>query len=108
ATSTSSSPTRPPPYLLYPNSPFPKPGRKPMPADGSAERKTSPTSNTPPLSNTLARNEGTPLRTDWFEGAQVNTSAAERRASTLTTRRTVKKEYQAAWLVKAVTLMDLT
>ena len=48
------------------------------------------------------------MQIDWFEGAQVNTSAAERRAATLPTRRTVKKEYQAAWLVKAVTLMDLT
>ncbi|WEK51410.1 MAG: deoxyribose-phosphate aldolase [Candidatus Kaistia colombiensis] len=73
-----------------------------MPADGATEHKT------PPLSNTLARNTGTPLATDWFEGAQVNTSAAERRAATLGGRRTVKKEYQAAWLVKAVTLMDLT
>ncbi|MBN9027567.1 deoxyribose-phosphate aldolase [Kaistia nematophila] len=79
-----------------------------MPADGSTERKTAPASNTPPLSNALKRNDGTPLHVDWFEGAQVNTSAAERRAATLTTRRTVKKEYQAAWLVKAVTLMDLT
>ena len=73
-----------------------------MPADGATEHKT------PPLSNTLARNTGTPLATDWFEGAQVNTSAAERRAATLGGRRTVKKEYQAAWLVKAVTVMDLT
>ena len=73
-----------------------------MPADGATEHKT------PPLSNTLARNTGTPLVTNWFEGAQVNTSAAERRAATLGGRRTVKKEYQAAWLVKAVTLMDLT
>ncbi|WP_336801519.1 deoxyribose-phosphate aldolase [Kaistia sp. MMO-174] len=79
-----------------------------MPADGSTERKTAPASNTPPLSNALKRNDGTPLHVDWFEGAQVNTSAAERRAATLTTRRTVKKEYQAAWLVKAVTLIDLT
>ena len=73
-----------------------------MPADGATEHKV------PPLSNTLARNTGTPLATDWFEGAQVNTSAAERRAATLGGRRTVKKEYQAAWLVKAVTVMDLT
>ncbi|HEV7286150.1 MAG TPA: deoxyribose-phosphate aldolase, partial [Kaistia sp.] len=73
-----------------------------MPADGSTERKT------PPLSNALKRNDGTPLQVEWFDGAQVNTSAAERRAATLPTRRTVKKEYQAAWLVKAVTLMDLT
>jgi deoxyribose-phosphate aldolase len=54
------------------------------------------------------RNKGTPLRIEWFEGAQVNLSAAERRAATLTTRRTVKKEYQAAWLVKALQCIDLT
>jgi deoxyribose-phosphate aldolase len=54
------------------------------------------------------RNPGTALTLDWFETAQVNTSAAERRAATLTTRRTVKKEYQAAWLVKALQCIDLT
>ncbi|KGM32315.1 deoxyribose-phosphate aldolase [Inquilinus limosus MP06] len=48
------------------------------------------------------------LELDWVEAARVNLSAAERRAATLTTRRTVKKEYQAAWLVKAITCMDLT
>lgn len=58
--------------------------------------------------NTLPRNPGTPLTRAWFESAQANTSAAERRAATLTTRRTVKKEYQAAWLVKALTCIDLT
>ena len=56
----------------------------------------------------MPRNEGTPLHTDWFEGARVNLSAVERRAATLTTRRTVKKEWQAAWLVKAITCIDLT
>ena len=54
------------------------------------------------------RNKGTPLRTEWFENVQVNLSASERRAATLTTRRTVKKEYQAAWLVKALQCIDLT
>jgi len=54
------------------------------------------------------RNPGAPLDPDWFESVGVNTSAVERRASTLTTRRTVKKEYQAAWLVKALTCIDLT
>ncbi|MDE2382995.1 MAG: deoxyribose-phosphate aldolase [Alphaproteobacteria bacterium] len=58
--------------------------------------------------NALPRNPGTPLTTAWFEGHQVNTSAAERRAATLTTRRSVKKEYQAAWLVKALQCIDLT
>jgi deoxyribose-phosphate aldolase len=49
-----------------------------------------------------------PLDITWFENIQVNTSAAERRAATLITRRSVKKEYQAAWLVKALQCIDLT
>jgi deoxyribose-phosphate aldolase len=58
--------------------------------------------------NAVVRNPGTGLKTDWFENIQVNTSAAERRASTIGTRRTVKKEYQAAWLVKSLQCIDLT
>lgn len=54
------------------------------------------------------RNEGIPLRVEAFEGVQVNLSAVERRAATLPARRSVKKEYQAAWLVKALTCIDLT
>ncbi len=54
------------------------------------------------------RNPGTPLNPDWFESVGVNASAVERRAATLTTRRSVKKEYQAAWLVRALTCIDLT
>jgi deoxyribose-phosphate aldolase len=49
-----------------------------------------------------------PLELDWIEEARVNRSAVERRAATLRTRRTVKKQWQAAWLLRAVTLMDLT
>ena len=56
----------------------------------------------------LARNDGTALELDWVEAVRVNRSAVERRAATLTTRRSVKKEWQAAWLLKAVTLIDLT
>jgi len=59
------------------------------------------------LSN-AGRNRGVPLQTDWFEQVAVNTPAAERRAATLTTRRTVKKEWQAAWLVNAIRCIDLT
>ncbi len=55
-----------------------------------------------------ARNTGVPLQTDWFEHIAVNTQAAMRRAATLTTRRTVKKEWQAAWLVNAIRCIDLT
>ena len=54
------------------------------------------------------RNDGMPLDLDWVMSAQANTSAIERRASTLPGRRSVKKDYQAAWLCKAISLMDLT
>jgi deoxyribose-phosphate aldolase len=56
----------------------------------------------------VMRNPGTPLHVEWFDHAEVNLSAAERRAATLGTRRTVKKDYQAAWLVKALQCIDLT
>jgi deoxyribose-phosphate aldolase len=49
-----------------------------------------------------------PLDLDWIHRVHVNRSAVERRAATLPTRRTVKKEWQAAWLLKAITMMDLT
>ncbi len=54
------------------------------------------------------RNPGTPLDLDWVADVRVNRSAVERRAGTIGTRRTVKKEWQAAWLLRAITLMDLT
>lgn len=54
------------------------------------------------------RNDGTALDLDWVASMQANTSAIERRAASLPGRRSVKKDYQAAWLCKAVSLMDLT
>lgn len=60
------------------------------------------------IQNTIPRNAGCPLNTEWFEKIQVNTSAAERRAASFGTRRSVKKEFQAAWLVKALQCIDLT
>jgi deoxyribose-phosphate aldolase len=54
------------------------------------------------------RNPGTPLELEWVDALRVNRSAVERRTSSLRGRRTVKKEWQAAWLLRAVTLMDLT
>jgi len=54
------------------------------------------------------RNPGVPLDLDWVMGAHVNKSAVERRVVTLPLRRTVKKEWQAAWLLRAVTCIDLT
>jgi len=45
---------------------------------------------------------------DWVREVRVNTSAVERRAQSQVARRTVKKEWQAAWLLRAITCMDLT
>ena len=68
-----------------------------------------PTAHVPPPSHSgLPRNPGLPLRLDWFDSVQVNLSATERRAASLPARRSVKKEHQAAWLVKALQCIDLT
>jgi deoxyribose-phosphate aldolase len=56
----------------------------------------------------LERNRGIEFDLGPIEEVRVNRSAVERRAATLTTRRTVKKEWQAAWLLQAVTTIDLT
>lgn len=62
----------------------------------------------PRLDGSLVRNPGTALDLDEVAAVQANTSAIERRAATLAARRTVKKDWQAAWLLKAVTCIDLT
>ena len=54
------------------------------------------------------RNPGIALDLDWVDAVQVNRSAVERRCSSLTKRRSIKKEWQAAWLLKAIRCMDLT
>jgi len=56
----------------------------------------------------LRPNRGIPLNLDRIQQVRVNTSAVERRAQTHTTRRSVKKDFQAAWLLRAITCMDLT
>ena len=56
----------------------------------------------------IKRNPGMPLELEWIKSVQVNTSAVERRTSSLLKRRTVKKKWQAAWLLKAISLIDLT
>jgi len=58
--------------------------------------------------NAPARNEARALDLGWVRDVRVNLSAAERRVATLPGRRTVKKDAQAAWLLKAVTCIDLT
>ncbi|WP_417280616.1 deoxyribose-phosphate aldolase [Celeribacter sp.] len=54
------------------------------------------------------RNPGMELDLDVVERQRVNTSAVERRCATLPGRRSVKKDHQAAWLLKAITMIDLT
>ena len=67
-----------------------------------------PTPPAAPARTDEPRNPGMPLELDWLGEVRVNRSAVERRGATLGTRRSVKKEWQAAWLLRAVTLMDLT
>ncbi len=74
------------------------------------------TSGEPYASNSIASlqgrallpNAGIPLDLNWVQEVRVNTSAVERRAQSQTARRTVKKEWQAAWLLRAISCMDLT
>ena len=54
------------------------------------------------------RNQGMPFDLAFINSLNINRSAVERRAATIGTRRTVKKEHQAAWLLKAITFIDLT
>lgn len=56
----------------------------------------------------LERNPGMPLELDWIKNINVNLSAVQKRVSTLTKRRSIKKEWQVAWLIKAITCIDLT
>src|SRR5256714_9985154 len=56
----------------------------------------------------LLSNSGIPLNREWVKDVRINTSAVERRAQTHVSRRTVKKDWQAAWLLRAITCMDLT
>jgi deoxyribose-phosphate aldolase len=84
---------------------------KPEPALRLARADTPPRSEPPRSRLTdsgVERNPGTPLNLDVVRALRVNRSAVERRAATIPTRRTVKKEWQAAWLLRAVSLIDLT
>jgi deoxyribose-phosphate aldolase len=56
----------------------------------------------------LLSNQGIPLNLDWVTQVRANTSAVERRQQSHVARRTVKKDWQAAWLLRAITCMDLT
>ena len=60
------------------------------------------------MNGEFQRNAGIPLDLEWVESARVNLPATERRAATHKARRSIKKEWQAAWLLRAVTCIDLT
>lgn len=57
---------------------------------------------------TSSRNPGIPLDLSWVNSARINRSAVERRVATLPARRSIKKDWQAAWLLRAITCIDLT
>ncbi|HEY6764919.1 MAG TPA: hypothetical protein VI386_09110, partial [Candidatus Sulfotelmatobacter sp.] len=75
-----------------------------------ATKLASPTE--PPLAmlsgRPLLSNRRIPLNLDWVRQVRVNTSAVERRVQSHVARRTVKKQWQAGWLLRAITCMDLT
>lgn len=74
----------------------------------SGKQSSQPSGQLVALSNSHKRNAGMALDASLFDAMEVNLSAAQRRAATLTTRRTVKKAWQAAWLLKAIQVIDLT
>ena len=53
-------------------------------------------------------NPGIPLDLAWVQDTRINLPAVKRRADTLGTKRTVKMQWQAAWLCRAITCIDLT
>jgi deoxyribose-phosphate aldolase len=65
-------------------------------------------SGDPFISRGSRRNPGIPLDLDWVDSLRINRSAVEARVSTLPARRSVKKAHQAAWLLRAISCMDLT
>src|SRR5215208_3830365 len=80
----------------------------PRPSRDGGSRPTLVQSARPLPADHVERNPGMPLDLDVVRAIRVNRSAVERRAATIPTRRTVKKQWQAAWLLRAITLMDLT
>jgi deoxyribose-phosphate aldolase len=89
-----------------------KPAAKKAPAKKAAAKVQEVTARVPAsparAAHALPRNPISPLQLDDVLKVRVNLSAVERRAATIGTRRTVKKQWQAAWLLKAIQLIDLT
>ncbi|HEY3933926.1 MAG TPA: deoxyribose-phosphate aldolase [Gemmatimonadales bacterium] len=69
---------------------------------------TYPDSSAAPPVGLVPRNPGMPLDLGWVRDVRVNRSAVERRAATIPTRRSIKTAWQAGWLLRAITLIDLT
>jgi deoxyribose-phosphate aldolase len=84
------------------------PTRNAAPSGVAAKPSLTLVAPRPAPAATVERNPGMPLDLDFVRAIRVNRSAVERRAATMGTRRTVKKEWQAAWLLRAITLIDLT
>src|SRR6266705_2564108 len=103
--------------LARPQARIGAPGRKPIRLSRVMTATRHPTATRPPAvapaypaprPSADQRNPGTPLDLDAVLALRVNRSAVERRAATIPTRRTVKKEWQAAWLLRTITCLDLT
>ena len=77
-------------------------------ARANDRRATSYVATEQPPAGQLPRNAGGPLDLGWVRSIRINRSAVERRAATIPTRRSIKTNWQAGWLLRAVTLMDLT
>ena len=67
-----------------------------------------PVKNADKLNTTQERNPGIEFDRHLIETIGINRSAVERRAATLNKRRSIKKDWQAAWLLRAVSCIDLT
>lgn len=79
---------------------------RPSPRSPRDPSYVAPTESPPP--DHLPRNPGAPLDLGWIRALRINRSAVERRAATIPARRSVKQAWQAGWLLRAITLMDLT
>ncbi|XP_016140426.1 deoxyribose-phosphate aldolase-like isoform X2 [Sinocyclocheilus grahami] len=55
-----------------------------------------------------ARNPGMHLDLEWVSKVRVNTQAVLKRAQQIQGHKVAKKQWQAAWMLKAVTCIDLT
>ncbi|HET6682026.1 MAG TPA: deoxyribose-phosphate aldolase [Gemmatimonadaceae bacterium] len=87
---------------------MPRPVTAPASSPAPLPRRPALVGGDAPSRNESARNAGTALDLDLVRAIRINRSAVERRAATLPARRTVKKQWQAAWLLRALSCIDLT